>query len=148
MKVIYSAVMARIKEKVPAIKWIDWDTGQLEANTERPSVRFPCALITISIPQAKDITETIQDCTTHVVVRLAFDPMERTNSEAAPEVREEKMLPYDVISYVYAALQGFETPQFHGLSRTSQAKENNRNGLFIYRITFKTDFEDDTAEEQ
>lgn len=146
MKVIYSAVMARIKEKVPAIKWIDWDTAQLEANTERPAVRFPCALITISIPQAKDITETIQDCTTHVVVRLAFDPMERTNSEAAPEVREEKMLPYDVISDVYAALQGFETQSFHGLSRTSQAKENNRNGLFIYRITFKTDFEDDTAE--
>ena len=147
MKVIYSAVMARIKEKVPTIKWIDWDTGQLEANTERPSVRFPCALITISIPQAKDITETIQDCTTHVVVRLAFDPMERTNSEAADEIRENALQPYDVISDVYAALQGFETQSFHGLSRTSQAKENNRLGLFVYRISFKTDFEDDTAEE-
>ena len=146
MKVIYSALIARLKETVPALKWIDWDTGQLEANTERPAVRFPCALITISIPQAKDITETIQDCTTHVVVRLAFDPMERTSSEAPPEAREQALQPYDVIADTYAALQGFETPHFHALSRTSQAKENNRLGLFVYRISFKTDFEDDTAE--
>ena len=146
MKQIYNSILARLKEKVPAIKWIDWDTGQLEANTERPAVRFPCALITISIPQAKDITETIQDCTTHVVVRLAFDPMERTSSEAPPEAREQALQPYDVIADTYAALQGFETPHFHALSRTSQAKENNRLGLFVYRISFKTDFEDDTAE--
>lgn len=148
MKTIYSSILARLQDKVPALRWIDWDTAQLDVQTDRPSVKLPCALISIGINRAKDITETIQDCEAQVTVRLAFDRMERTNSEAAPEVREEKMLPYDVISDVYAALQGFETQSFHALSRTSQAKENNRLGLFVYRISFKTDFEDDTAEEQ
>lgn len=148
MKEIYTAVMDRLKSRVPAIKWIDWDTAQLESQSERPPVRFPVALISIAISRAKDITETIQDCEVQLTVRLAFDPMERTNSEATKEVREKVMQPYDVISDVYAALQGFETQSFHGLSRMSQAKENSRNGLFIYRLTFKTDFEDVTADEQ
>lgn len=148
MKEIYTAVMERLKSRVPALKWIDWDTAQLEAQSERPPVRFPCALISIAVSRAKDVTDTIQDCEVQLTVRLAFDPMERTNSEATKEVREKVMQPYDVISDVYAALQGFETQSFHGLSRMSQAKENSRNGLFIYRLTFKTDFEDVTADEQ
>lgn len=145
MKIIYTSILTRLKETVPALKWIDWDTAQLDVQTDRPSVKFPCALISIGINRAKDITETIQDCEAQVTVRLAFDRMERTNSEAADEIRENALQPYDVISDVYAALQGFETPHFHALSRTSQAKENNRLGLFVYRITFKTDFEDYTA---
>ncbi|NCB82979.1 MAG: hypothetical protein EOM44_00545 [Bacteroidia bacterium] len=147
MKVIYSALIARLKEKVPSLKWIDWDTAQLETQAERPAVRFPCALISIGITSARDIVETSQYCEANISIRLAFDPMERTNSEAPPEAREQALQPYDVIADTYAALQGFETPHFHALSRTSQAKENNRLGLFVYRITFKTDFEDDTAEE-
>ena len=146
MKTIYSSILNRLRDKVPAIKWIDWDTAQLDVQTDRPAVRLPCALISINIPGAKDLTETIQDCTAQVVIRLAFDRMERTNSEAPPEAREQALQPYDVIADTYAALQGFETPHFHALSRTSQAKENNRLGLFVYRISFKTDFEDDTAE--
>lgn len=146
MKVIYTAVLARLREKVPALQWIDWDTAQLDVQTDRPAVKFPCALISISIPRSKDITDTIQDCEAQVTVRLAFDRTDRTSSEAPPEVRDKGMQPYDVIEEVYAALQGFETSNFHALSRTSQAKENTRNGMFIYRITFKTDFEDYTAE--
>lgn len=146
MKQIYSAVMARLKEKVPALKWIDWDTAQLETQEERPAVRFPCALISIGITSARDIVDTSQYCEASVGVRLAFDAMERTNSEVAQDIREKALQPYDVVSDVYAALQGFETENFHSLSRVSQAKEKSLKGLFIYRITFKTDFEDNTAE--
>lgn len=147
MKAIYSAVMARLQDKVPALRWIDLDTAQLDTPSERPPVQLPCALITIGINRAKDLTDTIQDCEAQITVRLAFNKMDRTNSEAEAQIREKNLQPYDVISDVYAALQGFETPHFHALSRTSQAKENNRLGLFVYRISFKTDFEDDTAEE-
>ena len=152
MKVIYSALIARLKETVPALKWIDFDTGQLDGYTpvkgdvNRPPLRYPAALVSIGISQARDIVDTVQYCEADVTLRLAFDPMERTSSEAPPEAREQALQPYDVIADTYAALQGFETPHFHALSRTSQAKENNRLGLFVYRISFKTDFEDDTAE--
>lgn len=147
MKTIYNAVLERLKEKVPALKWIDWDTAQLDAQTERPPVRLPCALIGIGVSRAKNLTDTTQECEATITVRLAFERTDRTGSDAPEAAREQGLKPYDVIADAYAALQGFSTAYFDPLTRISQAKENSRGGLFIYRITFKTEFEDLTADE-
>ena len=56
----------------------------------------------------------------------------------------KRSTPYDVISDVYAALQGYETEHFCPLSRINQEKEN-RSDLFIYKMVFKCEFEDETA---
>lgn len=144
MKTIYTAITAQLKEKVPALRWIDFDKGQLEA-VERPPVAFPCALISISVTGSNNITDHIQDCAGRVLVRLAFDQQMKTDSATPPNHLEKALEPYDVIADVYAALQGFGTPHFDALSRTRQNKENSRNGLFIYFIEFAVNFEDETA---
>lgn len=151
MKTVYSAVMARLKSEVKALKWIDLDTGQLERapvlkpELDRAPLAFPCALVGINIPRSEDVTDTDQDCEARIVVRLAFNQEMRTSSAAPPPVAPVALKPYDIIADTYAALQGFGTDNFDPLSRVSQAKENSRNGLFIYRIEFKTEFEDRTA---
>jgi hypothetical protein len=151
MKTIYSAVMARLKTKVKPLRWIDLDTGQLERapvlkpELERQALAFPCALVGINIPRSENITDTEQDCEARVIVRLAFNQEMRTNAAAPASVAPAALKPYDIIADVYAALQGWGTPNFDPLSRVSQQKENSRNGLFIYRIEFKTEFEDQTA---
>jgi hypothetical protein len=143
MKTIYTAVMARLKEKVPALRWIDLDTGQLETS-DRPPVAFPCALISISIPSAKDVTDTVQECSARIKVRLAFDQPTKTDSATPTAVLQQSLNPYDVISEVYAALQGFYTANFDSLSRTRQDRETGRNGIFIYSLEFVTSFEDNS----
>ncbi len=145
MKTVYLAVMERLKTKVTALKWIDLDTGQLEATDERPAVAFPCALFTIAIPKASDITDMDQECEARITVRFAFNQEMRTDSTAPKRVVESAMNPYDIIASAYAALQGWGNASFEPLSRTSQGKENSR-GLFVYRMEFKTRFEDQTAE--
>lgn len=137
--------MARLKEKVPALRWIDFDTGQLESQ-ERPPVAFPCALLSISINNARDITDTVQDCSGRVKIRLAFDRQMKIDSATPKAQLAIALNPYDTIADVYAALQGFGTENFDLLSRTRQDKENSRNGLFIYFIEFAVSFEDETAE--
>lgn len=152
MKTIYSAVIARLKTKVKALRWIDLDTGQLEKvpalnpELDRQALAFPCALVGIAIARASDITPFAQDCAARVTVRLAFNQEMRTNAGAPASSAPAALKPYDVIADAYAALQGWGTGQFTPLSRISQQKENSRNGLFIYQIVFSTDFEDDTAE--
>lgn len=146
MKTIYTAIMARLKEKVPALRWIDFDTGQLETS-ERPPVAFPCALLTISVNNARNITDHIQDCSGQLRVRLAFDHQMKTDSVTPSAHLESALEPYDVIADVYAALQGFHTENFDALTRTRQEKENGRHGLFVYFIEFAVNFEDETAEE-
>lgn len=148
MKTVYTAVMERLAARVPALKWIDLDTGQLEngsGETDRPAVAFPCALISISIPLAGDLTDYIQDCDARIMVRLAFDQQMRTNAAAPAQVIDTALTPYDIISDVYAALQGYGTVNFSPLSRTGQSPDKSRAGLFVYQISFRTTFEDLTA---
>lgn len=148
MKTIYTALSARLKEKVPALRWIDLDTAQLEtAAADRPAVAFPCALIGIDILRCGNITDTVQECEARVVVRLAFDqPVARTSTDAPKKVAEKSLLPYDMVAQTYAALQGYGTNRFEPLTRIRQLRENTRSGLFIYRIEFLTNFEDITAD--
>lgn len=145
MKTIYNQVAERLKSQVPALRWIDLDTGQLET-AERPPVAFPCALITISVEGTTDFTETVQECTGTVRVRLAFDQPMKTDQATPVQHRNVALQPYDLIAGVHKALQGFSTPSFDPLSRTRQNKENSRHGLFVYSIDYRVVFEDETAE--
>jgi len=135
--------MARLLAEVPALKWIDLDTGQL--NQDPPPVLFPCALIGIKLPTCKSQTDTLQDCVALVTVKLAFDSQRRTAGAVAEQQRNESLAVYDTIADVYAALQGFSTSGFDSLSRKSQGDDPHKK-LFVYKQEYTTTFEDATAE--
>lgn len=149
MRTIYEAVMKRLKDKVPAIQWVDLDYGQLEqiGTNGRPPVAYPCALVTIDLPKCNSITDTIQSCMANITIRLGFDPLGngRTAENAPDDVRDKALNPYDVIASVHAAIQGFETKNFNTMSRIRQEKESRRE-YFIYRMVYACEFEDDTAD--
>lgn len=144
MKTIYSAVIARLEEKVPALKWIEMDLGQL--SQPNPPVAYPCALVGIKLPKCKSLTDTLQDCEARISIRLAFNTQLTTSAATPEESRNASLVVYDAIAAVYAALQGWGTEHFNTLDRTSQGDEPGKNGLFIYKIEFSTTFEDATAE--
>jgi hypothetical protein len=151
MKTIYTAILQRLREKVPALRWVDLDTGQLKqtGSGQRPPVAYPCALLSTRLARCRSITDTEQDCQAVVTVRLAFDPLAagRTAANAPGDVREASLHPYDIIADVYKALQGFETACFNTLDRVSQEEEQNP-ALFVYKILFTVDFIDTTAGQQ
>ncbi|GHV31582.1 hypothetical protein FACS1894177_06490 [Bacteroidia bacterium] len=148
MKTIYTAVMARLKEQVPVLKWIDLDCGQINSQKERPPVAFPCAVVGMSLNNCEDRYGKVQVCRARISVRIAQNPpVSRTNSEAAGDIRQSSLARYELIDQVFKALQGFETDDFNPLSRTGQTEEKRTDGLFVYRIEFNTEFEDETAED-
>lgn len=152
MKTIYKAVLEQLKPLLDdgRLRWVDWDKGQLKKKDEagRYAVAYPCALVRIGVTSTTDITDTIQACKSAVTVTLAFDTLgqARTTANAPADVREKGLEPYDVIADVYARLQGLETDNFNPMSRRSQ-EELTHNDLFVYRIVFDCEFEDETAEE-
>ena len=149
MKTVYKAVMAQLKEKVPALRWIDLDCGQVDNQKERPAVAFPCAVINIALNSCEDQYERVQICRAQVSVRIAQNPpVSRTNSEADADVRESALEKYDLIDEVFAALQGFGGPEFNPLSRTGELIERRTDGLFVCKINFATEFQDLTAQEE
>jgi hypothetical protein len=142
MKAIYTAVMSRLKSEVEELKWIDLDEGQLDRGGDRPSVAFPCALISVDLPQCVDLTTSgVQQCTALVTVRIIQNPLSRTNASAPAEVRETSLQRLDLIEKVSKILHTFKSDGFSSFSRTRQSKEA-RADLLAYRIEFQTTFLD------
>lgn len=145
-------IVEELKEKAISesyLRWMDWDKGQLKKKGEndRYPVAFPCQLVRIGIISTSNLTDTIQDCKATVTITLAFDPLSygRTAANAPEEVRSQGLEPYDIISKVYANLQGYYTNEFSPLTRKT-AGELTHPDLFVYQIVFETEFEDNTAE--
>ncbi|MDP2060096.1 MAG: hypothetical protein Q8J97_10165, partial [Flavobacteriaceae bacterium] len=96
MKTIYNAVIARLTEKVPALKWIEMEMGQL--SQAQPSVKFPCAVVGIKLPKCKSLTDTLQDCEARISIRLGFDAPMRTAATTPEAAREASLAVYDTIA--------------------------------------------------
>lgn len=145
MRTIYTEVMKRLKTEVPALSGIELDFGQLKMieKEEVLPITLPYALVDISIPECYDITDKTQDCNGIVGVTLIFEPFNigEISSNVSDSDRDLALTPFDIISDVYKALQGFQSEEFDTLSRTSQGKVKNEK-LFIYRINFTCEFED------
>jgi hypothetical protein len=141
MEEIYTAIMARLKEQVTELKWIDLDEGQLEYYADRPSVAFPCVLIDIALTRCEDLYPGAQLCHATIGIRIARHiPTSRTNSVATETVRGTALERYRLAEKVYEALQSWESGLFNPLSRTAQKKETRKDSLFVTRIDFSTQF--------
>lgn len=88
-KELFIALCDQLKNKVPELRWIDSDQGQLNVS-ERPPVAFPCCLVEMSYPQ----------CTTHMAgkqrvrvrfqLQVAFNVWGTANASAPQESREKR----------------------------------------------------------
>lgn len=151
MKTLYLEVAKQLSEKCPFLRMIDLDLGQMETPfgaTSRPMVAYPCALITIDIPRVEDITILTQRCVATITIRYNTDRTQDTALHVSEARRSQGLEPYDHITEIYKALQGFWTPHFSPLHRTRQGREHSApKGIFRYTIQFETEFEDFLAEE-
>lgn len=64
-KEILKTVMERIREKVPELRWVDADEGQLDFQDSRPPVAFPCCLVELSYPGAETCRRHIPECSVY-----------------------------------------------------------------------------------
>lgn len=147
MKTLYNAISKRITDNIPAIKMVDFDMGQLEllASDVRPPVKFPCALLDIAYQQAVDETETIQQVTARVSIRLAFETPLPTDSLAGASRRNKSLEIIDTVEDVYEMLQGFSDGNFNPLSRVNMTPDNRFAGIKIITTVFQTNFLDYSA---
>lgn len=101
-KELFIALCDQLKNKVPELRWIDSDQGQLNVS-ERPPVAFPCCLVEMSYPQ----------CTTHMAgkqrvrvrfqLQVAFNVWGTANASAPQESREKALQQYDTAEYTQGA---------------------------------------------
>jgi hypothetical protein len=75
---LFTQTRDRIKSQVPAVRFIDFDNGQLELY-DTPPVSYPCALIDVSDVAFNDGGDNENWALCEVTVKLAFEVYENTN---------------------------------------------------------------------
>ncbi|QNK63960.1 hypothetical protein H7F33_05565 [Pedobacter sp. PAMC26386] len=137
MKKIYLKTLEKFKE-LPEIKFVDKDRAQIDTS-ERPAVKFPCALISISLPKRKNLAADLQLCACTISIRIAFERF-ADSSNLSPQARLNLALEYyDIVERVEALFQGYTDAEMNPWECTSSIEEV-RPDLDVMRLSFSTSF--------
>lgn len=151
---LFLAIQERIKTKVPKVKWIDHDLGQLEVQQERPTVLFPCVLIDLPDTQFDDESEGAQIGNPTIEIRIGFAPFTYTNHVAPLPAREAALEYYEIEQEVFEALHGWEPVGADGtilgqsMLRRSARTERREDTIRVRSLSFVSMYEDGTAKKK
>lgn len=145
-KEILKAVMDRILQEVPALRWIDADEGQLDFAESRPPVAFPCCLVELSYPDADNMAgnvPVVQRIESAVVLKIAFNDCASFNANKPVQVRDVAFSRLDVLEEAHKALQGFRMDNcVKSFRRKSCRPQKRPDGLKVYEVMYVAEFID------
>lgn len=133
MKEIFTAIQAKIQADVAAIRWVDFDMGQIDQT--QPPVSFPVVLVDFS---AAIVEPTGDDTTTETLVvelTVGFKLRERTHSKANNTFREEALSHLDLLEDVRHAIDGLSGDTFSSLNYSGFTRDR-RADYRVYHVTF------------
>ena len=89
-KELFIAVCDRLRERVPELRWIDAEMGQLNV-APRPPVAFPSCLVEMRYVRCTGRTAGSQRVAAQFTLRVAFQGCGATSSEAPAPVRDRAL---------------------------------------------------------
>jgi hypothetical protein len=145
---MFLAIMARIEAELPEIKHIDQDFGQLEGNSPRPAIAFPCVLVDFKAFTSDNLGGNSQTVEGNVSVRLAMAQFNDTSSINDPLWREFGLGFYDLEWKLNKALHAWSPgAEFGYLTRTNMDSENRPAGIRLRPLIYRIEFEDHSVAE-
>jgi len=141
MKFIYEAILARIADQLPEIKYVDLDKGQFEQ--ERPSVSFPACLISLQVSNTQENNRTNLHKQLMVSFRIGWDFSGNTSSITPEAARLDSLAYFDLIEKLETAFQGWDdgTRRFNYFSQMA-LREERRPDIKVISIPWKTSYHD------
>lgn len=139
----------RINDKVPEIRFVEQDFGQLESPDDlgRYPVSWPCTLIDFSNTEYSDLSQMVQEADDVTIdIRLGFPAFSFTSSLQPVHVREQGLKFYELENLIYQALHGWAPENLcQPLARRNAITEKREDGLRVRVLRFTTRFEDHNA---
>jgi hypothetical protein len=141
---VYLGVMERLKEKVPALRFIDQDVGQLDFYNDRPPVAFPCVLIDINSGSFSNMGQGAQIYEGSLILRLAV-PMWSSGSNLTPlDARKLAVQLYEIEQQIHEALHTWSTTEWGIMTRLSATTERRDDPIRVRQLVYGLEFEDNS----
>lgn len=143
---LYTAILDRIKIKVPAIRYISQDLGQLEFYDDKPPVSWPCVLIDVGDLNYEDASCGLQLATANITIRLALTTYSDVSSLTTAQVRELGLQFYELEHELSNILHNWQPPhdELGAIVRTASATEKRDDNIRVRQITFSTSLQYDS----
>lgn len=138
-------IQDRLQSEVAELQYIDQDLGQLaqEGENGRPPLAYPAVLIDFPNSNYTDLAGNAQLGNVPISIQLIFENWSATWHSAPLAVRKDGLEYLEIEQKVYKALQGWKKDYFSELSRVSvRSRNNNDIGLRVRELTFVTEYED------
>ena len=143
---LFDQIVKRLTLKVPELRFIDQDLGQLEHYSNQPAVSWPCALVDIKEFNFTDIgNDHLQLGTGLIQIRVAHTPYSPSNSLAPQDVREKAVGYYALEQKVFKSLHGWQEIGFSKLLRRYERTESRNDNIRVRAIGYFTSYTDDSA---
>jgi len=146
MKQLINLIKFRLQEKVPALKYIDEDWGQLDYYNPNQPVKWPCVLIDVNQVAWTNEGQHVQLGNASVSIRVADMRLSNSNIKApqAQRTRAEGIL--DLLTCVHAALHGWTGDNMNSpLTRLTTRKVNRDDGIREFEVIYVSQITDDSA---
>ena len=146
---LFLQLQAHITAKVPEIRWIDQDLGQLEWYEMRPAVSWPCCLIDFNQTSFDQMQQGKQQGNITFTLRLGFENYSASASTAPQAVKEKSLQYYELEQKLYEAVQGFDAGGLmQDCTRINSATEKREGDNFRVRVLTFTSLVDDSSAAQ
>ncbi len=142
MDVLFSKLVERYKQFVPEVKWIDWDSGQLDNPEYNYPVHFPCILIDFENIEWKNVSQRVQVGNVLVNIRVAFRLWTDTNNLTPDSIFQESMNALKLLNKIHKYTQAFDGEHFNGLDRIQTVTEKRNDGLKVVNMKYLTNMRD------
>lgn len=137
MDTILEAIMTRLSDKIPALRFIDIDLEQLQLT--EPPIDFPCALIDVAQITYSSCAPGRQIANATINVTLGFSLLGTSDTHATPTDRARAMEHYQIIGQVAEALHGYSNGCFKPLVRENLSRRATTYPRH-YTLSFVTQF--------
>ena len=135
---ILNAVMARLNEKEPNLKYMDEDWGQLDYYQENIPVKFPACLLELQQTSWKNQSQKVQDGILTISIRVADLKLSNTNFKAPSAQKTKAAAIWIVIENIHKALHGWRPldSEFGTLTRISTRRIKRDDGIREFELLY------------
>jgi len=143
---LFQNLIDRLALKVPAIRFIEQDLGQLENYQMRPAVSWPCCMIDIEEFNYSDLQNFHNQLAEGIVsLRIGLVKYTDSNNLTPTVTRENALQYYEIEQQVFTALHGWNPPGFSKLLRRASGTEKRDDDIRVRVLKFATSFTDSSA---
>jgi hypothetical protein len=139
-------IQARLIERVPALKYVDEDWGQLDYYSPHPPVQWPCGLIDATSADWSDILKKVQMGLVQVTIRVGDLKLTNTSGKAPAGQKQHAFEIFATLKEVYKALHGWTgSKHYSRLMRKTSRRVKREDGVRIYEMIFTCELTDNSA---